>query len=361
MKVLRYSKSIGALVLTTALMLPLLSAGAQELTKEYNKEYNVDETVTIALNNRYGNVSIETWNENRVEIFIKVIVDMPETQRPERILDMISVEFHESDNSVGAKTILDSRFSSAVRGINPKFTIEYFVKVPAANNLDIQNRYGNISLGEHSGQISIDLRYGDLFAVNLSRGNERPVNFISLQYGDATIEEVNWLSLRARYSKSLNIGRAQALLIDSRYSAIRIDETGSLVADTQYDEYRITTINNLIAEGSYTNYRTGTIANRLGLKARYGSFTAANVPDGFEKIDIEASYCNITLPIDASATYRINARVEYSTLRYCEECITIETSRNDSRYREITGIAGNGDNITATVDISSKHGFVRLR
>ncbi len=364
MKQLRYSTTVRRGV-ATALMAALTLIGsytlmAQEVSREYSREFRASKDVTVEIDNSYGNVNIEIWDEERVEIVVRVIADMADRERSERVIEMIDIEFIESGSKVGARTILARRLASATRGSEGRFSIEYFVKLPGDIPIDITNRYGNIALAEHSGQVTVNLRYGNLHATALTRGNERPVNHISLLYGDAFIEEANWLSVYTRYSKSFVAGSVQALLADSRYSSFRIENIGSMVAETNYDDFRITRINNIIADGSYSVYRLGTITGRIGLNARYGSFTAENLQRGFERVDIEVSYCNIVLPVDRSAQYSMDVRVRYGSVRYCEECIEVESDSRDGRSRQIVGVAGDGSS-QAEINIVSSYSSIRLR
>ena len=282
--------------------------------------------------------------------------------RSERLLEMINIEFVENDTSVGATTVLDSRFSSITRGSGTsRFKIDYTVRMPGGNNLNIANRYGNIKIDEHPGWVNIDLRYGNLVALRLTRGNVKPINCIAISYGRATIDEANWLSVISRYTNDFSIRKVQAMMLDSRYSKFTIDEAGSIVADSKYDNISVKNINNFVAETAYTSMKLGTLSTSLNLMARYGSFEATTVPPGFESLTVDASYCGITLGIDRAAAYRLEAKINYGSLSYCEECIDIRRRVVENTSREVAGVAHPDRNPSATVTIKSSYGSVRLR
>jgi hypothetical protein len=352
-----------ALTLTTAILITsAIPINAQELTKDFNKTFTVSPSTVVSISNRYGDVKFETWNKNEVVIDVKVTVEMSSADRSEKLLSLIDVEFFESDTSVGAKTILDERFSSATRGMGKsRFSIDYTVKMPGNNTLHAANRYGNIGLGNHSGRVNIDLKYGNLAAMNLSRGNIKPLNTISIAYGKATIEEANWLSASIRYTNDLTITRVQAMTLDSRYSKIAVEDAGSLVIDSKYDNINVRNINNFVVNCAYTSTRLGTVSNTLDVEARYGSFDATTVPAGFESIAVDGAYCGIGIGIDPSSRYKLDARVSYGSLSYCEECVEIQRRIVESNTKEVSGIAGGDANPAATVDIKSSYGSVRLR
>lgn len=359
MKKLVYS----ILAITAAVLLSSATpVNSQELTRDFSKSFTVNASRTVDLSNRYGDINIETWDKNEVLIEVKVTVEMNSTERSERLLELIEIEFFESDSAIGAKTILDDRFSSATRGVgSSRFRIDYMVKMPGQNGLTVANRYGNIKMNNHQGWVDIDLRYGNLFAGKLTRGNVKPVNTISVSYGKANIDEANWLSTIVRYTNDFNITRVQAMTLDSRYSKIIVESAGSIVADSKFDNINIDEIRNLVVDGAYTSIKLATLTNSLKLNVRYGSFEATTVPAGFESISIDAAYCGVGLGIDRSAKYRLDARVTYGSLSYCEECVDIQKRIIESNSREVSGVAGSDKSPAATVNINSSYGSVRLR
>ncbi len=338
------------------------NAKGQEITREFSRLFKVDDATAVVISNRYGDVTVETWNRNEVSIDVLVTAEMSTTERSEKLLEMISVEFVENDTSVGATTLLDSRFSTVTRGAGTnRFKIDYTVRMPGKNNLNIANRYGNIKIDEHPGWVNIDLRYGNLVALRLTRGNQKPINCIALSYGKATIDEAGWLSIISRYITDLSIRKVQAMMLDSRYSKVTIDEAGSIVADSKYDNIDVRNINNFVAETAYTTMKFETLYNSLNLDAKYGSFAADAVPAGFESLIVDAAYCGITLGIDRNAAYKLQAKVNYGSLSYCEECIDIQTRITENTSKEIAGTARPGDNPAASVNIKSSYASVRLR
>ncbi|MFO7575391.1 MAG: hypothetical protein R6W67_09570 [Bacteroidales bacterium] len=356
-------RSLYKLVLAAVLMnIAAAATTAQEVNKKYSKVFSVDPATAVVISNRYGDVTVENWDKNEVSIDVVVTAEMSTPDRSERVLEMINVEFMENDTAVGATTIIDSRFSSITRGSGTnRFKIDYTIRMPGKNNLNIANRYGNIKIDEHPGWVNIDLRYGNLVALRLTRGNVKPINCIAISYGKATLDEANWLSVITRYTTDLSIRKVQAMMLDSRYSKIIIDEAGSLVADSKYDNISVKNINNFVAEAAYTSMKLGTLSSSLNLAAKYGSFEAATVPPGFERLTVDASYCGITLGIDKNAAYKLEAKVNYGSISYCEDCIDIQRRIVESTSREIVGIAQPDKSPSATVTIKSSYASVRLR
>ncbi len=61
--------------------------GRYKKTKTINKEYNVNTDALLKINNRYGNVDITSWNENRIVFEIEITVSGNNEDRVENKLD----------------------------------------------------------------------------------------------------------------------------------------------------------------------------------------------------------------------------------------------------------------------------------
>jgi len=363
-KIIAMKKSTYNLFLlsTAILLIGTISLSGQEISKDFSKTFTLKPSMGVILSNRYGDVSIETWEKNEVVIDVKVTVELSSVERSEKLINLIKIEFFESDTALGARTIFDDKFSSVTRGAGTnRFSIDYKVRMPGKVDLDVSNRYGDINMADYSGRLTADVKYGNFVALKLLRGNEKPINSISIAYGKGTIEEANWLSVVTRYTSGLSITRVQAMTIDSRYSKAIIDNAGSIVGVLKYDNLSIGEINNLSVEAGYTPIKVDNLKKTLDLTTKYGSFSAATIPAGFEDITIDAGYTGISLGIDPGAKYRLDVKTRYGSLSYCEDCMNITRRIQESNSRELTAIAGSDPNPSASVTIVSSYGSVRLK
>jgi len=349
------------MLLIAALLLSFTAYGQEELTKEYHKEYKVSPSMTLDLNNRYGDIDIETSGSDQVVIDIKVTLKYPNRERAEKLLGYIDVEFNEEPERISAKTVIDDRFSfTGWSGESRRFSIDYTVRMPENMNLALTNRYGNTVLDDLSGHVSLDIKYGNLTASKLSRGNEKPLNTISLAYGKGSVEEAGWLDALFRYCGSFTIDKSQAILLDSRYSKVQLGTVSSVVGETKYDNLRIDKINNFVLESGYTDINIGTLSNKLVFDVAYGSFNVDRVAEGFESISLESRYTGVRMAIDESASYKLEGKVSYGGLKFNED-----NYRNIKRIVENTsttveGIVGKEEAPTAFVKVDSSYGTIRL-
>jgi len=351
-----------AMLLAAAIFLISSALTAQEVSKEYNKEYKVSAGSSLELNNRYGDINVETSEKDQVIINVKVTVRYPNQERAEKLLDYIEVVFSEDGNKIKAETDINDKFNfNGWGGDSRKFTIDYLVKMPASLTLTLSNRYGDTDLDELTGLVNLDIKYGNLIAGKLTRGNVKPMSKINIAYGKATIDEAGWLDASVRYSGNFTINKCQALLLDSKYSSLYFGNISSLVGESRYDgKFRIETINNLVLDQGYSNINIGTVTKKLSLEAGYGSFNADAVSAGFESIDVDSRYTSVRFAIEESASYKLDARLSYGSLKYNQESFRNKRRIVENNSTEVSGVMGKEESPEATVKVAASYGSVKL-
>ncbi len=350
----------GILLFTTILLFSL-TLSAEEVKKEYHKEYTASANTTLEISNRYGEVVIQSWDNNQIVIDVIVTVESPNREKAEKLLGYINVEFSEGDNLVKARTVINDDFNfSGWSGDSKKFSIDYNIKMPVKASLTLGNKYGNTKINELHGLVNLDIKYGNINAGKLLRGNIKPINRINVAYGKGTVEEAGWLDLTVRYVSSMNITKSQALLLDSKYSKISLGETSSVVGESKYDNLKIDKISNLILDNGYTDTNIGILTKKLTYKGSYGSFTINSIPAGFESIEVETRYMGVKLGIDPSANYNLDSKVSYGGLKYNEDNFNVHRRIIENNSNEVSGIIGKEESPAAKVRVIASYGNIRL-
>jgi hypothetical protein len=349
------------MLLFIALLIVPLTLKAEEVTKEFHKEYKAGSATTLDINNKYGDVLIQSWDQDQVVIDVKITVEMPNQEKAQKMLSYIDVVFSETGDLISAKTVIDDKFSfTGWGGDSKKFSIDYTIKMPALTALTLANKYGNTDIDQLNGLVDLDIKYGNLTAGKLTRGNIKPLNSLNLAYGKGTIDEAGWLDLTVRYVGSFGIEKSQALLLDSKYSKLSLGETSSIVGESKYDNIRIDKINNFVLDNGYCDVKIGELTKKLTYNGSYGSFEVETIPAGFEKLNTDTRYMGIRLGIDESASYRLDAKLSYGGLKYNEEKFRNQKRIIENNSSEIAGTIGDDESPSAEVNISSSYGTIRL-
>ena len=356
----RYHYKTGLLLFAAILCFPLLAV-ADEVSKEFHKEYAPGPNTTLDLSNKYGDVVIASWDQNQIVIDVKVTVELPSRDKAEKLLSYIDVQFNEEGNLILAKTVIDDKFSfTGWGGDSRKFSIDYTVKMPKSTALNLANRYGNTKINEMTGLVNIDIKYGNLTAGRLQRGNEKPWNRLNLAYGKVSIDEIGWMTLSTRYSGGLEIKKSTAILLDSKYSKLNLGETSSVVGESKYDDIKIEKIKNLDIDNGYTDLSIGTLLTKLRYEGSYGSFSVGTIPAEFESIDLQVKYMGVKLGIAENASYELNGHVRYGGLRYNEDNFKFNRRIVENNSTDVSGVVGKNDSPKSKVNIEASYGTVRL-
>jgi len=356
----KFHYKTGTLLIIT-LLTASLTLSAEEVKKEFHKEYTAGPNTTLEINNRYGDVVISSWDQNQIVIDVKVTVELPSKEKAEKLIGYIDVQFTEEGNLIKARTVIDDKFSfSGWGGESKKFSIDYNVKMPAGTSLTLANRYGNTKINELSGLVNLDIKYGNLTAGKLTRGNEKPWSSLNLAYGKGTIDEAGWMSLNIRYTGNLDITKSTALLLDSRYSKLTLGETSSVVGESKYDNIRIGSIKNLDLDNGYSDVNIETLVTKLRYEGSYGSFSIESIPAEFESIDLATRYMGVKLGIAENASYELDGHVRYGGIKYNEDNFKFNRRIIENNSTEIAGVVGKEDSPSAKVKIEASYGSVRL-
>jgi hypothetical protein len=359
MKKLRFNQRAAAFAVI--LCAATLSASAVEVKKDFHREMVPGDQTTLTVINKFGSVVTETWSEKNIVIDVTVKVEHSSVEKANKLLDMITVKFTETGGNLTAETVFNSDFSSINwKGGSNTFSINYNIKMPAYVNLDVTNKYGNTAIDEVSGLTNLTVKYGDLTVNKLTRGNVKPLNRLEVAYGKAAVDELGWAEINARYCGQFSIGRATALLVDSRYSKISVDKVSSLVADAKYDGYKVTASNNVVIMAGYTDISIGTVTKKLDVETKYGNLSVDNIAAGFSGIDVKAGYCSVKLGIDPAACYKLKANSSYGSVKVDDANFSPDRRIVGNTSTELEGKVGKCSNPAAEVTVDASYGSVRL-
>ncbi|MFC2115816.1 hypothetical protein ACFLTU_05035 [Bacteroidota bacterium] len=332
---------------------------AQEFTKEFHEEFDANENTTLTLQNKYGSIDVQNWDSQKIKIDVLVLVKNANSEKAEKLLSYIDVEFSSSDNSVKAITQIDDKFSRSnnLRNDN-EFEINYTVQMPKEANLDLLNKYGHVIIDEVAGHAAIDVKYGKLTINKLSRGNVKPLNTVTLGYANgSSISECNWLKANIKYS-GLSIEKAKAIVGYTSYMKLSIAEASSVVIEGKYDGYTFGKLTNLVINTSYSGIKVEELGKKLEADTRYTGCTIKYMPESFEGININSRYGTYKIGLDEAASYKLDGEAGYSKINYHDTGKVSKIQENNSM--KVFGNVGTSENPAAVVKVVTKYGNVSL-
>ena len=334
-------------ILIFILMLLHQDLYAEKTIKRVYKSFPVNQVSRLELSNKYGNIQMDDNRKDSVVIDVEIWVEGT-GNRAQRLLDNINININTSGGTVSAATEFENSFNN----INQNFSIDYHVSVPADRDLNVEQKYGTVTMNNLTGKGNFDIKYGDLRAKNLLS----PQLSMDIAYSKASVEATKDLNLTIRYSK-LTLSKGENLKLDSKYSGLVIGDCSNITLDSRYDDFKCGSLKSINANSMYTGHKIERIATSLQLTNAYGDFSVRSIPAGFKTIQISNRYAGIKLGIEPGATYKLDGNVRYCELKH--PVGRLNRDKDGSNY-EVHGVVGNGDNPSATVTVESSYGSVNL-
>ena len=323
--------------------------------KTVKKEFTVNRDAALKIDNSYGNVDVITWSENRTVIEVHIKTNSDNEEKAQKKLDDITIEFSGSPSLVTAKTRFNKKkgsWSFWGKNDNVSMEINYTVKVPVTNSVDLSNDYGTISLDKLDGHAKIDCDYGQLLIGDLRADN----NSLSFDYtSKSTIAYMKSGKIDADYSGFV-LEKTGNVELNADYTNSEIMDANNVSYSCDYGKVVIGSANNINGTGDYVTNRIGGVSGSLTLDTDYGSIKVDRLLGTAKDVTINADYTGIKLGIDSGYSFDFAVDLSYSSLKGEDNVIVTKSHKENSRktYSGYHGTKGSGN----TIKINSDYGGV---
>jgi hypothetical protein len=203
-----------------------------EKVKNYSKSYSADANDILQIVNKFGKVTVNTWNKNEFKVDVQMKFS---SSNEEAVNDMIEGSSI-TDSKVGNVVSFRTNLASGAKSHNnnkQKIDINYTVYMPAGNAIDINNQFGAVILPDLSGKATIKVQFGNLIAQQLTN-TQNDISISFTQDNTSTIEVFNGGKLKVQYSK-FNVGVLNNADASFGFSTVDIDKIkGSADVDVKF-------------------------------------------------------------------------------------------------------------------------------
>jgi len=318
-------------------------------TKVIDKSFNVNSNADLKIDNRYGNITMTTWDKNMVEIHVEIKVDGNDQEAVRNRINGITVDFEANASLVSAVT----RIAQNKKNSKTNITIHYTVKLPKTNNIGIINRYGNIFLDELKGASNIDLQYGSMSLGKLYNS----LNIWDLDYiSNSKIDYVKAANIDADYSK-LEITKSEILNLTVDYTDVKLGTVKDLVNTMDYGNLVVSSVERVSNTADYTNVKIGILSNSFVSMGDYGGTSIEKVKKGFDKISVVADYSSLNIGIEPGAGYTIKGDFKYAGMKYPSN-VNMNKVIEKNTQSSYEGKAGDG---SGRVEIQMEYGGAKIK
>ena len=320
--------------------------------KTIKKEFNVNPDALLKVRNSYGNLNITSWNENRVVLEVSIRTNGNNEEKVTKRLQQITVDFENSDRLVSARTRFgekDNRWGwSWGKRNNVSVQVNYTIKVPIKNSVNLNNDYGHIYLDRIDGHAKISCDYGKIEIGELrGRNNELRFDYTS----NSTFEYVNSAEIIADYSK-YTIEKAGDLRVNADYTQSVIQEMGNLEYSSDYGSIEVGSVQNIRGNGDYVGVKLGRVYGNVDITADYGSVKIDHLTAEAGNVNIKLDYTGARIGYDSNYNFDFEISAEYAGISGKDDFVLniSKEKSNDKYYKGYRGVENSGNTVYITTD-----------
>lgn len=328
------------------------------MDKTIKREFSVGKYATLKIDNSYGNLNIITWEENRIVIEVTIKTSGNNIEKVQKKLDDINVDFEASSNYVSAKTNFNSSKSKSLFNLgkndNVNMEINYIIKMPITNNVDLSNDYGSINLDTLKGYSKIDCDYGKITTKQLLGES----NKLSFDYSNnCYFEYIKNAEINADYS-SFTISKAINIVMNADYTDSKIEEAENLKYNCDYGSMTVSKVNNIVGTGDYLTTRIGDVYGNIEISSDYGSIKINKLMENAGNVSIKSEYTGINIGYVPTYHFGFDINLKYASLKSDEglEFLDKRIQSNSNYYSGYYRDANSGK----AIKITSEYGNVSL-
>ncbi len=369
---MNYSKYILSCVLALSFIATCFGRPSdfKEFKRTISEEFEIKSGGTVDISNKYGTIDIKTTDDNTVSIVVEIIVETKDEDRAREIMSKIEIAFNNSSSNVTALTKLNFSKSRNWRKKNESYQIHYTVMMPKDVDLELYNKYGDISVTSITGEADIELHYGSGYLQDIGEDLEVEISYVPrLELGNIGGD----LELEASYSHFTAGSIGGDGDIDSKYSHISFETISDLSIDSKYDKYKINTVDAIDADGKYNSFQiencgffeidtkyTDIKIDKLSrggdFSTGYGSVRIKHLHQDFKQLNIDSEYTGYGIGLNGGT--KIAVASKYTGVDIPDDT---EISYRDRDGNSLTLKAHYKDPNAGSINAKMKYGKLKLR
>lgn len=342
-------------ILIILLMLPLGVMAQYTETKTIERNYTVSGKGSLAITGKYGDIHIDTWDSKAVELKVKIEAKKRSEAKAKEMVENVNIVINDSNKEeLSFRTNIDGSINNRS---GEQLKIEYWVKAPRGLAYILKNSYGNVYLGDNTGNNDFKIAYGNL-KVEECKGQTT----LDMSYSNGEIENVADGNLTLSYS-NLNIGSFGSAEVSSNYSNLDIsDKSDKIEMENRYGNVKVGEVNTFTGQSKYGGVTIKKLNKAITFEIQHSGGLKVNwISKNFEKIDLKSKYGSIGLKFEKGFGATLDADMTYCSLKY--EGVPFDYSRlkEEAQHKMYKGVLGDKKNAgNRIITISSSYGNAKV-
>lgn len=338
------------------------ATGIEETTIS-EQVFFANEKTRIELFNKYGNIQVNTWNNDSV--FIRVTMRFTATSNAElrKMKSQVQVDITDMNNFIIAKT----NFLNSTKGLlsilpleiitENKTTIDYEVWMPESASLKLENKFGDVYVATLKNNVNIDVSHGQFKAQRF----EGPVKLIA-SYCNTTISYIEQGDVSVRFGE-ITIDSLDRVSIESRSARVIVNSANNLQINGRNDDLLVRSAGDLNLSGYFSKASFSNVTGNVFTKTSYGNITLNIVPGYNGNINILSNYTDVSINYEgAKRLIPVEIKHQKSRIMYTQSNTQLKEEKisgKDVIYKT-TGNIGTGRISTGKINVEMFSGELKL-
>lgn len=326
-------------------------------TLEISREIDMPAKGAIYLENIYGNVIIKTWNQQKVKIATSVSYTGKNTLTSDEWLNKINLSLKKVGNSVKIKSglinignayyVTDNNIvinqsqnkvpylvykgdGQSIVGDISKTKRDITITIPVDCKLDIESKYGDVTLPNNLEELTIELSNGNLDGENMGKLSLR------CKYANITVGDIKNAELEITNGQFL-ANNITDLDLDCKNSSVEMATVKNAVIRSTNDEVEMEEVGQLSGRKNYGNLRITQLNKSIDLEGVNADVKIRNVGSEVSLIKLNDRYADIRIPLRNMKNYSVDFTGLYSAVYGSFEKKIVNVTADPNASITITG------------------------
>ncbi|MGC6431164.1 MAG: hypothetical protein ACON5F_08995 [Jejuia sp.] len=343
------------------MLLSGMAFGQDKLSKDIEKTFPLTNDGELYLENKYGDVFINGWDENSIKIEISVEVKGKNLDKTKDLLKRINPEFVNASSQVIVKTVITEKnpsfFNKYIKKIGPlnseksNSEINYTIYLPKQATVEVYNKYGDIIVSDWNGKLIADVEHGDLrITDNLANSK------ISIKYGKLRAQTLNNTDINAK-DATISFEKSDILKLESDGSTMSLEEVGELEINSNKDDIEIGTIDNIYGTVKYSKVLLSNVMSKVNLNLNLAELRLMKFDAKTPVVNVHQKSSEVYINI-SETNFNFSAELEQGVLRIPKTMSGIKSKVLDekNKIRQIRATYGTAEQ--GIFDITGYKGII---
>ncbi len=360
MKAMEYlCRSIWGLIIL--LCLPI--AVSSQATKSLTDTLDMQDITRLSITNQYGDIVISTWDRDQIGYSVQIAVLKDDISAAHDLLDRLVYSVEEFNAQLTFDYEVESLNAGFFERLWSDITLEIDqsgiqidveLTVPRELSLDIENKFGDITIRDWNGSLKVKQKHGN---VRVS-GNVKDLR-LEQSFGDADFNTIESARIEIR-NVEFDAKNIDEFIIESHGSVININNTLQVTIDSNKDDLTIDRVNQIKGSVYYGSLYIDELVDKIQAQLKLTDLKIKNIISEDAVLSIDQTNSDVDIDLNGQAM-DLEATLQDGLLnvpKSSSELSTIILDKKDEK-RSITGNIGS--NPKGKIVLNGKKGIIIIR